>query len=282
MGSYIYGAPEKLGSWNHVASIFAAHDSVHSEKTSSLPLVQFWQPEGKSKKPKEAARTLLEKCGLDPNDFCDAKYCFEYPVPVGKGRGKASMTDLMIITDKNAIAVEAKWTECESQYPSINDWLEEKPQSDNKTTNRNEVLDGWIEYINKYLGKEVIKRGSINLRQIPYQMLHRIASACQVAICLGSGAKAVVVYQLFYDAETAPFKDGFVEDLKKGYKELLGDGETIQFRIIETKVVKNISEDIRKWCKTDQGEDDLNELFRIMQNKPIYEFPPESIQSIKP
>ena len=119
MGTYIYGAPEHLGSWNHVASIFAAHDSVHSEETSSLPLVQFWQPEGERQKPKEAARTLLTQCGLAPDDFCDAKFCFEYPVPVGKGRGKASMTDLMIITGRHAIAVEAKWTECKDPCQTI-------------------------------------------------------------------------------------------------------------------------------------------------------------------
>lgn len=40
-GKYYYGKPE-AGQFDHVIDAFVAHESVHSVKTSSLPLVQFW------------------------------------------------------------------------------------------------------------------------------------------------------------------------------------------------------------------------------------------------
>lgn len=276
MGSYIYGAPENLGSWNHVASIFAAHDSVFSDETSSLPLVKFWQPKEDGEKLTEEAKTLLQQCELNPDDFSDAKFCFEYPVPVGKGRGKASMTDLMIITDKHAIAVEAKWTERKDAYQTIDAWLE----SADKENNRYDVLDGWIDYINKYLGVEEIQRDNTIGKKILYQMLHRIASACQVATSLQPNAQAVVVYQLFYNAETTGNKVDFIDCLKRGYKELFGDGKAVPLRIIETEVEKDIPEKIKRQCKTDQGKYDWNELFRLMQTNRIYKFPLTRIRSV--
>ena len=91
-----YGNPEDTGSWEQAASVFAAHDSVKSERTSSLPLVQFWKPQGKGKKLNSWAKELLKKCMITPSDV--EKLMFEYPVPVNKDfkcQGKASMTDLM-------------------------------------------------------------------------------------------------------------------------------------------------------------------------------------------
>ena len=67
------------------------------------------------------AEVFLEKCGL-PLNLGEPKFCFEYPVPVNGGKGKASMTDLMILADNYAIAIEAKWTECKHKYEVIGDW----------------------------------------------------------------------------------------------------------------------------------------------------------------
>ena len=278
---YIYGNPNNE-SWNQVASIFAAHDSVHSAQTSSLPLVQFWQPAETGLEPRVEA--LIKDCGLEPSVLNNAKFCFEYPVSVQcGGRGKASMTDLMIITDNYAIALEAKWTECGKAYPSISKWLE----TDKADTNRKKVLEGCIKYINEYLkdkGGHEISLKDEGHRIIPYQLLHRVASACAVA--KEKGMTATVIYQLFYNDErekddwkSIPYDkvDKFGADLQKGFVALFKDLKKpvpIQFCIMKTKVAKGKYFDtaMRK-CKKDG---DLNELFLEMQHLNIYSFPPDA------
>ena len=115
MSSYHYGNPDKSNSWEYVVSIFAAHESVKSEKTSSLPLVQFWKPDLRFAVPRNKERCadgFIRACKIGDLafDLRGAEFSFEYPVPVQRGRGKASMTDLMVTTEKFAMAIEAKWT----------------------------------------------------------------------------------------------------------------------------------------------------------------------------
>lgn len=305
MAEYIYGNPNKTHSWENVASIFAAHDSLHSAQTSSLPLVQFWKPSGKLLNNK--ALKLLGQCfgteGLE-EEFGNAELFFEYPVPVGKGRGKASMTDLMIITDKHAIAVEAKWTECKEPYePTIKDWLDENQETKD---NRENVLNSWIEYINRYFEKQDSSIGEIDADKIadtaiPYQLLHRIASACASACPMADKTEgkeertkvAAVIYQLFYSDEslqnsaggknsTLEVAKGFAEKyLQKGYDTLFKDINhpvPIQFCIIMTKVAKGDNYDTAmQKCKMGQKPQDLNKLFLEMQkNGGIYKFPEDS------
>ena len=278
---YIYGNPGI--EWKQVASIFAAHDSVHSEQTSSLPLVQFWQP--KESELSQEAQVLIRDCGLEPSVLDSAQFCFEYPVSVQcGGRGKASMTDLMIITDNYAIALEAKWKECGNAYPPISKWLE--TNNADIRNNREKVLEGWIKYINDYLDNSINEQ--IDKSKIPYQMLHRIASACAVANKCNK-AKAIVIYQLFYNGQT---KGGtkasmlkFCEKLKAGYNELFSCKKLskISFCIIQTEVVCENFEAFKEKCpkgKDKNGKDKYywNALFRLMQKNPIYTFPEPSIK----
>ena len=276
---YIYGNPDKAQLWEDVASIFAAHDSLKSVQTSSLPLVQFWKPNGEF--PSGNARKVLELCfetvNLE-NEFRNAELCFEYPVPVHKdckGKGKASMTDLMIITDHHAIALEAKWKECGKAYPSISKW--ETPNG-GTNDNRKQVRDGWLQYINTYLkdrGFAEISPKEEDYKIIPYQMLHRIASACAVAN--ERKTDAIVIYQLFYNENNGDLKEitekkvqTFANKLNEGYAKLFGKEKPIQFRIMKTKVTKGKDFDtaIAK-CK---NCGDLSELFLEMQHREIYSF----------
>lgn len=96
----------------------------------------------------------------------EASFCFEYETKIGKGKGRSSCTDLMIISPEACIAVEAKWTE--PKYKTVKKWLR---NSDNKK----EVLEGWLEMIFKYTGVKVTTESISNL---PYQLIHRVASAC--------------------------------------------------------------------------------------------------------
>ena len=62
-----------------------------------------------------AVRFLSEAVGNEEPH--DAELTFEYQVPVQGGKGTASHTDLMIITQNTGIAVEAKQTE--PKYASV-------------------------------------------------------------------------------------------------------------------------------------------------------------------
>jgi hypothetical protein len=301
---YIYGNPNKAHSWKNVASIFAAHDSLNSAQTSSLPLVQFWCPSRKNyegEKKGNDAIDLLKRCfeeSYNGKEFQRAQLCFEYSVPVykGSGLGKASMTDLMIMTAEKAIAVEAKWKECDERYPTIDDWFKERLGEGAKQTNLDGVLEGWIQYINDYLekkgfGKKAVTVNDGDYSTIPYQLLHRIASACAVA----AEKEAAVIYQLFYssDSDENITKDNdwvnitcekvnhFATKLQKGYEALFKNIERpvpIQFCIMGTKVVKGESfDDAVQKCKMCQKPYDWNELFlEMQQGKEIYKFPIES------
>jgi len=97
-----------------------------------------------------------------------SEFIFEYETNVVKGKGFPSCTDLMIINESESICIEAKRTEPE--YIKVANWL-------NGTRNRSEVLDGWISLINKSSNKIITVE---DIQNIPYQMIHRAASACSV------------------------------------------------------------------------------------------------------
>ena len=119
MNKFYYGNPNKTGTWAQAACVFAAHESVNSPRTSSLPLVQFWKPDSNRKDGlSEKAKHFLSICGLKDEELSSLDAYFEYPVAVRQGVGKASMTDLMLISNSHVIAIEAKWTECRRvNYP---------------------------------------------------------------------------------------------------------------------------------------------------------------------
>lgn len=255
MGSYYYGNPDNSGTWEQAASIFAGHDSVNSEMTSSLALVQFW------KHIKPRAEQFEKTCGLVPGELCadESSFCFEYPVPVSKnsgGKGKPSMTDLMIITERHAIAVEAKWTECKEPYQLVCKWKKD----DN--ANRKKVLEGWLEYIED-CGYSVNHE---KIDNVAYQFLHRIASACYVAKQKTKAPK--VVYHLFYHDQDARKKvETFAENLKDQYVNLF-NGEGTPLHIIESEVEIVLPPGMKEISKRDKKI--WNELFVRMQKKNVY------------
>ncbi len=109
---YVYGRPKGGERYKALTEIFAARESLNSEKTSTLPFVQFWHPDGLV----ERVKCLNDALGID---LVAGQLCFEYPtsLPPGKeyGKGKASMSDLMILMPKWRVAVEAKYTEVEDE-----------------------------------------------------------------------------------------------------------------------------------------------------------------------
>lgn len=266
---YIYGNPDKTHLWENVVSIFAATHSLHSETTSSLPLVQFWRASGKTFEGKQLnpdAQELLEKClGEKGTDKVD-QLCFEYPVPVHRacgGRGKASMTDLMIITSFYAIALEAKYTEYLSgKQESISQWLKD-PKGGTILDNRKNVLQGWLNYISEKGCSDIRKIEEVleKLNDVQYQLFHRIASACAAA--KEPTRKPVVIYQVFCDEQEEAKEKAriFAEQLKGDFDVLtkqLGL-KNISFYVVITPVTNKPGPGTSK--------DDLGQLFLRMLEK---------------
>ena len=267
MSSYHYGKPGKQD-WAHVADVFAAHESLNSKKTSSLPLVQFWQNDDGFQTRVNDLQSKLGDVGIMASE---SMLCFEYgvSVPKGSGRGKASMTDLMIITPGHVIAIEAKYTEyLKSKYEPLCKWLKD-PKTDALSKNKLNVLAGWLKYIVDFGGidnlpdiKDFAQKDEV--KKVPYQLIHRIASACAVAKEGKKRKKAIVVYQLFYDhkQENQKKMDAFSDKLYKAVC-ALGIKDTVKFYVIGVEA---------KYERGNEKPERLSDLFLEMQEKPVYSF----------
>jgi hypothetical protein len=97
---------------------------INSIQTSSIPLAQYW------KDYQHGLSILASKVNITDSNI---SMFFEYPTKSYRSN-KSSMTDLMIIADKNKIAIESKYTEYNKTiYESINSWYR-KGNSENKFT----------------------------------------------------------------------------------------------------------------------------------------------------
>lgn len=155
-----------------------------SPKRSTVPLLAYWAC------PEERLRDLCANLGVDPSGPHD--FHFEFPVPVQRGVGKDSFTDLMVLSPRVAIAIEAKYTEPE--YETVKSWLGNPPRS-----NRIAVLDGWIELIQRGTG---VRLSAPELDKYPYQMVHRTASAC-----FPFADQRWVIYQLFSNTNLMHYQE---------------------------------------------------------------------------
>jgi hypothetical protein len=174
-------------------------DAVASPRRSTIPLIAYWRRA-------DALATL----GLAPSGRVELR--FEHPTPVRRGKGKASYTDLMIISDAIAVAIEAKFTE--PRYETVDEWLGRAPSD-----NRLEVLDGWLALINEATGGQCTRESVSNL---PYQIVHRTASVCAV-----DRPQRAIWYQLFKEPAPAFYE----RDLQSLLGQLPGTS-TLQGRVL--------------------------------------------------
>jgi len=209
---------------------------INSDRTSSIPLVQFW------KDTNVRLIKLLKKLNLHSDN---STLYFEYPTKPELGKGKASMTDLMILSQNFKIAIEAKFTEYSKTTPTqIKEW-EEKENSEN----RSKVLKYWTSLIKPF--SKGLDDNSI--KNIDYQFYHRTASACK------STEKAFVVYQIFYDAPPSGDLDNYKKQLSD-YVRIINPNENLNFFIWEIESVKKIK------------DDEKNNPFIKMKSQDIYDF----------
>lgn len=235
---FFFGQPSSL-EYDLVLDMFAG-TKINSSRTSSIPLSQFWK-DSDSK-----LSMLLCKVSNNLGFVKDTSLCFEYPTKPQLGKGKASMTDLMILCGSYKIAIEAKFTEYAKarHVQKIENWL----RSGDNPENRKLVLDYWKSQIKNFSYGLLTE----NMDDIDYQFFHRTASACHKT------KNACVVYQVFYDDDTKKYVDDYIEELKK-YVRLINPNEGLRYLVwkIETQ---QLIEDKEKYP------------FELMKTQEVYRF----------
>jgi len=175
------GVPEP--DWR--AIVGALHDAdLDSPRRSTVPLVAYWHdlPARLTQLPNELGCPVASP----------VTFSFEHSVGVGGGRGKPSCTDLMILAPSVAIAIEAKYTE--PAYERVDAWRHEP-----RDQNRCDVLGGWLDMVHSATG---VKLTIDPILQLPYQLIHRAASAC-----FPPAAHRAVLYQIFDVTHRDPYLD---------------------------------------------------------------------------
>ena len=159
--------------------------------------------------------SVLHEMGIPAN--CNLH--LEYQVVPQLGIGKPSHTDLMVISDDYALAVEAKWTE--PRYETVAAWL----KGGSKPLNRSNVMVGWLSLLQNHAKRQLFLD---DFSDVIYQMVHRAASACAV------NKRPALAYLLFKpspDPKSASSAAVFV-DLKH-FWEILGCPRDFPFFLIE-------------------------------------------------
>ena len=244
------------GEYNTVLDALS-YTHTNSIKTSSIPLADFWHPQRNSKHKKCISRELNI-------DLSGADYCFEYPTPAyqegGSGKtlqySKSSMTDLMILLPKTQIAIEAKYTEYvndKTYKPILKEWCQNQDH-------RKKIIECWLRYISPYVNERQTADELLDGASLPYQFLHRTASACFSR----NGAESILVYQLFYDEKNKKQLKEFEEYLKSCAHILKLNLDKLPFYIIEQEVSR-IKEENKK---------ENSFAFDTMKTDSIYVFEP--------
>lgn len=238
-----FGKPQPYD-YNTIIDQFSG-TKVKSVRTSSIPLVQFW------KNTDSNLKTLFDNLNIQ-NQV--AVLCFEYPTSPLEGKGKSSMTDLMILERDFKIAIEAKFTEyAKAPITLIEEWL----NKDHKD-NREKVLGYWTKLIQPF-SLNNLDVDTIN--KIEYQFYHRTASACI------DTENPVVVYQVFYDDKTIASLENYKNQLK-GYVENINPKDNLKFFIWEIEVEQK--------CK----DEDFEEIFSKMKSTDLYIFKESKIEEL--
>ena len=159
----------------------------NSPKRSTVPLLSYWRT------PDQRAIELSKALGFELSRLVCLN--FEYKVPVQCGRGPPSQTDLMLISGDVCVAIVAKFTE--PRYECVAEWL----AKGSNIENRMKVLQGWLGLLSSDLKQK-------DVAELPYQLVHRAASACHP-----DAESRHLVYQVF-DADSAK-REIYLSDLRK-------------------------------------------------------------------
>jgi hypothetical protein len=161
--------------------------------------------------------SIVAKCGAEPN----SDFRFEYEVCSGSASARPSQTDLMVLGQSRAVAVEAKWTE--SAYESVATRL--KRRTTDRKNDQSEVakaldrehqeaeVSAWLARLQPLATESLT---TVRMANVVYQMIHRAASA------VATGLSPSLLYLHFDDAEIrqGATADEYKADLGRLYGKL--------------------------------------------------------------
>jgi hypothetical protein len=209
-----FGIPDVQG--YSVILDYYSGTQINSDRTSSVPLAQYW---------KDYPKRLLEIEHQTGLRLLHPQIHFEYATE-SFGNSNASMSDVMILADGVRVAIEAKFTEFANYgFQTIAEWL-----SESTGNNKMRVLDHWVGKIAPYSEGDLT-----DIEDIPYQFLHRLSCACDK-----HPEHAILLYQLFIDDETRPTLDKMLSVLTAAKDQINPKSNLkILFQQIECKQVKH-------------------------------------------
>ena len=224
-------AGDNVGGFEELIERYGSKEFA-SPKRSTVPLLAYWR---------DADRRAGEFTGALGFTLTDSVCLnFEHEVPVQRGIGKPSCTDLMLRSGGVSAAIEAKWTE--PRYKEVAAWLGEPASS-----NRAEVLEGWLDLLRTCAGSNLEQD---DVAGLPYQIVHRAASACHP-----DAESRWLVYQVFDVG--AEEREMYIRDLG-ALASLLGAGPRLRICLADCTVHRtDRQEELENlW---DSGERDLRE-----------------------
>lgn len=197
--------------------------------------------------------SLLRDIGMS----ADCNLHLEYQVKPPKGRGKASHTDLMVVSSKSSLAVEAKWTE--PRYETVGEWLKKGATP----RNRRDVLNGWLGLLQK---QSQLPFNIGDFSDVVYQMVHRAASACEAG---GNPKLAYLVFKPSPDSRTASIQQ--IQTDLKHLGDLLGNPKGFPFYLVEVYLSPTAAFD--EIASLSKGNEATDEVVRgALRNGPLFAF----------
>jgi len=142
----------------------------------------------------------------------------------------------MLTTANAALAIEAKYLE--PPYGTVDAWLGPNP-----TENRRQVLQGWFDVLERSIGCALDARSAA---EIPYQLIHRMASVCSV-----SRPRRFVIYQVFDRSKRAYYET----ELRRCREALGSSGIVLALALTSATPMSPYSPLLQRW---DAGERDLS------------------------
>jgi len=178
---------------------------------STVPFLQYWR------NTQDSLLRFLEamQLGISGRVTLGFEHCVFPP----RGEGRPSQTDLMMVTEGLAIAVEAKYTE--GRYATVEKWI-------GSSDNRRLVLGGWLELIASACKRRPLQVK--NVLHLPYQLVHRYASVCSI-----SAARRAVVYECFDLNES---KMNYYTGQLRALRDCMGTSTDLYLAVVNHTMVK--------------------------------------------
>lgn len=198
---------------------------------------------------------LLSLIGHSPRDWhsllkswgmpVDPAVHFEYCVASPKAGGNPSQTDAVIISDNGAVAVEAKWTE--PRYPTVASRIR-KPENDGGDPRI--TVKGWLGHLNSFAAHHL---DVDDVADVVYQVIHRAASACAIAIARSCNPHLVYLHFHPSPRNASATTAQYAADLQHLH-DLLGRPPEVRFSVVEMPLhFTDAFESIRNLDKRDKA-----------------------------